>query len=168
MKPNPQNYLSTATLLMMATATGLCAGANYFNQPLLSSMASALNISEGLAAATVTLSQVAYAFGLLLLVPLGDKLEQRALAVGLMLLAANGLAISGWGGSFTALIVGTLITGVFSVAAQTLVPMAANLSDPLRSGRAVGLVMSGLVFGSVSALFSRHGAAAVCTAIWPQ
>lgn len=81
MKPNPQNYLSTATLLMMATATGLCAGANYFNQPLLSSMASALNISEGLAAATVTLSQVAYAFGLLFLVPLGDKLEQRALAV---------------------------------------------------------------------------------------
>ena len=88
MKTNPQSYLSTATLLMMATATGLCAGANYFNQPLLSSMASALNISEGLAAATVTLSQVTYAFGLLLLVPLGDKLEQRALAVGLMLLAA--------------------------------------------------------------------------------
>lgn len=75
MKPNPQNYLSTATLLMMATATGLCAGANYFNQPLLSSMASALDISEGLAAATVTLSQVAYAFGLLFLVPLGEQAE---------------------------------------------------------------------------------------------
>lgn len=147
MSEKHDSYLSTATLLIMATATGLCAGANYFNQPLLSSMASALNISEGLAASTVTLSQVAYAFGLLFLVPLGDKLEQRGLAVGLMLLAAAGLAISGWGGSFSLLIVGTLITGVFSVAAQTLVPMAANLSDPLRSGRAVGLVMSGLLAG---------------------
>ena len=39
---------------------------------------------------------MAYAFGLLFLVPLGDKLEQRGLAVGLMLLAAAGLAISGW------------------------------------------------------------------------
>jgi len=140
-------FLSTGTLLMMATATGLCAGANYFNQPLLHSIAQALEISEGVAAITVTLSQVAYAFGLLFLVPLGDKLEQRGLAVGLMLLAAAGLFISGYAQSFNLLLLGTLITGLFSVAAQTLIPMAANLSDPARSGRAVGLVMSGLLAG---------------------
>lgn len=140
-------FLSTGTLLMMATATGLCAGANYFNQPLLHSIAQALEISEGVAAITVTLSQVPYAFGLLFLVPLGDKLEQRSLAVGLMLLAAIGLLISGYAQSFNMLLIGTLVTGLFSVAAQTLVPMAANLSDPARSGRAVGLVMSGLLAG---------------------
>ncbi|MEH6565438.1 MAG: MFS transporter [Halopseudomonas sp.] len=140
-------YLSTATLLLMATATGLCAGANYFNQPLLHSIAQSLSISEGLAATTVTLSQVAYALGLLFLVPLGDKLEQRGLAVGLMLLATAGLLISGYAHNFNMLVIGTLITGLFSVAAQILVPMAANLSDPARSGRAVGLVMSGLLAG---------------------
>ncbi len=141
------HYLSTGILLMMATATGLCAGANYFNQPLLSSIALALGVSEGVAALTVTLSQVAYAVGLLFLVPLGDKLEQRGLAVGLMLTAALGLLISGYAQNFSMLLVGTLITGFFSVAAQILVPMAANLSDPARSGRAVGLVMSGLLAG---------------------
>lgn len=141
------HYLSTGILLMMAAATGLCAGANYFNQPLLSSIALALGVSEGIAALTVTLSQVAYAVGLLFLVPLGDKLEQRGLAVGLMLTAALGLLISGYAQNFSMLLVGTLITGFFSVAAQILVPMAANLSDPARSGRAVGLVMSGLLAG---------------------
>ncbi|MEH6490993.1 MFS transporter [Halopseudomonas sp.] len=142
-----KTYLSTATLLLMATATGLCAGANYFNQPLLHSIAQSLSISEGLAATTVTLSQVAYALGLLLLVPLGDKFEQRGLVVGLMLLATLGLLVSGYAQNFSMLVVGTLVTGLFSVAAQILVPMAANLSDPARSGRAVGLVMSGLLAG---------------------
>lgn len=140
-------YLSTGALLLMAAAAGLCAGANYFNQPLLNAIALALGVSEGLAALTVTLSQVAYAVGLLLLVPLGDKLEQRGLAVGLMLIAALGLLISGYAQNFSMLLVGTLATGFFSVAAQILVPMAANLSDPERSGRAVGLVMSGLLAG---------------------
>ena len=41
------NYLSTGILLMMAAATGLCAGANYFNQPLLSSIALVLGVSVG-------------------------------------------------------------------------------------------------------------------------
>lgn len=140
-------YLPTWILLLMATATGLCAGANYFNQPLLNSIALALDVSEGVAALTVTLSQVAYAVGLLFLVPLGDKLEQRGLAVGLMIIAAIGLLISGYAQNFSMLLIGTLVTGFFSVAAQILVPMAANLSDPARSGRAVGLVMSGLLAG---------------------
>ena len=75
-------YLRAPVLLLMAVATGLCAGSNYFNQPLLHSIAVELQVSDATAALTVTLSQVAYALGLLFLVPLGDKLERRGLAVG--------------------------------------------------------------------------------------
>lgn len=141
------NPLTTPVLLLMAVATGLCAGSNYFNQPLLHSIALALDVSDATAALTVTLSQLAYALGLLLFVPLGDKFERRGLASGLMLLAALGLFISGYADSFVMLVAGTMLTGLFSVAAQTLVPMAATLSDPQRSGRAVGIVMSGLLSG---------------------
>ena len=140
-------YLRAPVLLLMAVATGLCAGSNYFNQPLLHSIAVELQVSDATAALTVTLSQVAYALGLLFLVPLGDKLERRGLAVGLMLLAGGGLFISGYAGSFPVLLVGTVVTGFFSVAAQTMVPMAATLSDTRRSGQAVGWVMSGLLTG---------------------
>ena len=162
MAPLASRYLSTPVLLLMATATGLCAGSNYFNPPLLHSIALSLRISDAAAALTVTLAQVAYAFGLLLLVPLGDKLERRGLAVGLMVLAGLGLFISGQAQGFGMLLVGTVMTGLFSVAAQTLVPMAATLSDPRHSGRAVGLVMSGLLTGilvarSVAGLLSGVG-----------
>lgn len=154
--------LSTAVLLLMSVAAGLCAGSNYFNQPLLHSISVALNIAESTAAATVTLAQVSYALGVVLLVPLGDMLERRRLAVVLMLLAATGLFVSGFARGIGMLAVGTAMTGLFSVAAQTLVPMAATLSDPRRSGRAVGIVMSGLLVGilgarSVAGLLSGLG-----------
>jgi predicted MFS family arabinose efflux permease len=139
--------LPQGTLLLMATACGLCAGANYFNQPLLHSIAVDLGISEARASLTVTMAQVSYALGLLLLVPLGDMLERRRLVLGLMLLAALGMMASGMAHSFTLLAAGTLMTGLFSVAAQVLVPMAASFAAPGTSGRAVGLVMSGLLVG---------------------
>ena len=143
--------LTATVLLLMATACGLCAGANYFNQPLLNSIAQALQVSESTAGILVTCAQVSYAVGLLFLVPLGDMLERRRLIVSLMLLAACGLLVSGFAqwlpSPFAALVLGTLVTGLFSVAAQVLVPMAASMAAPAQSGRAVGLVMSGLLTG---------------------
>ena len=154
--------LSTPALLLMAVACGLCAGSNYFNQPLLHSIATHLQVRDASAALIVTLAQVAYAAGLLLLVPLGDLLERRRLIVTLMLLAAFGLFTSGFAHSYAMLALGTLLTGLFSVAAQVLVPLAATLAAPGRSGRAVGLVMSGLLTGilaarSVAGLLSEVG-----------
>ncbi len=154
--------MGTPTLLLMALACGLSVGGNYFNQPLLHSIAVSLQVSEATAALTVTMAQVAYAVGLLLLVPLGDMLERRGLVVALMLLAALGQFISGFAGSMAVLAAGTIMAGLFSVCAQVLVPMAAALSDPQRSGRAVGLVMSGMLTGilaarSVAGLLSELG-----------
>lgn len=149
----------------MTTACGLCAGANYFNQPLLNSMVRHLQISDAQASSTVTMAQVSYGLGLLFLVPLGDMLERRRLVLTLMLLAACGMllsGISGLAGSFALLAAGTLMAGVFSVAAQVLVPMAATFAAPGTSGRAVGLVMSGLLIGilasrSVAGILSDLG-----------
>ena len=122
--------ISTPVLLLMAVACGLCAGSNYFNQPLLHSIATQLQVRDASAALIVTLAQVAYAAGLLLLVPLGDLLERRRLIVTLMLLAAFGLFTSGLAHSYAMLALGTLLTGLFSVAAQVLVPLPATLAAP--------------------------------------
>ncbi len=91
----PRTTLSPGLLLVMAVACGLCVGGNYFNQPLLDSIAGALGVEQSTAAVTVTVSQVFYGLGLLFLVPLGDLVDRRRLSVGLMVLAALGQGCAG-------------------------------------------------------------------------
>ena len=52
----------------------------YYAQPLLGLIRHSFGISSGTAALVVTLTQVGYALGLALLLPLGDLLENRKLA----------------------------------------------------------------------------------------
>ena len=73
--------------------------------------------------------------------------DRRKLTVGLMLLAATGQAVSGFAPNFATLAVGIAVAGVFSVAAQVLIPFAASLAEPERSGQVVGTIMSGLLIG---------------------
>ncbi|MFD0484164.1 MFS transporter [Kineococcus sp. GCM10028916] len=143
--------LTRPLLLVMAVATGLTVGGNYVNQPLLDTIAGDLAVSDGRAAALVTVAQVSYGLGLLLVVPLGDLLERRRLLTVLALLAAAGHAVCALAPNYAVLVVGTAIAGVFSVAAQVLVPFAAELAEPGREGRAVGTVMSGLLIGALLA-----------------
>jgi len=49
--------------------------------------------------------------------------------------------------TLTIMLVGTALTGLFSVVAQILVPLAATLAEPERRGKVVGLIMSGLLLG---------------------
>ena len=148
--PTPKaqpTVLAAPALLLMALACGLCAGGNYFNQALLHSIALHFDVDDAAAGLSVTVAQVAYAVGLLFITPLGDKFERRRMAVVLMLLAAAGHALVGWSQSFAMFMAGPLIAGLFSVAAQVLVPMAAALAAPGHAGRNVGLVLSGLLVG---------------------
>lgn len=148
--PTPKaqpTVLAAPALLLMALACGLCAGGNYFNQALLHSIALHFDVDDAAAGLSVTVAQVAYAVGLLFITPLGDKFERRRMAVVLMLLAAAGHALVGWSQNFAMFMAGTLIAGLFSVAAQMLVPMAAALAAPGHAGRNVGLVLSGLLVG---------------------
>ncbi len=131
----------------MCLATGLCAGGNYFNQPLLDEISQSLVVSSATAATSVTVAQVAYAVGLIFLTPLGDLMERRKLTVGLIGLTAVGQAMAGFAPAFGVFMIGIAVAGLFSVAAQVLVPYAAILAPPGRGGKAVGTVMSGLLTG---------------------
>lgn len=139
--------LSSGLLLLMALATGLAVAGNYYAQPLLSTIADDLGLSTGAATRIVTTAQISYGAGLFLLVPLADLWERKGLIVGFMLLAAAGLALSALAPSLFWLLVGTAVAGLCSVVAQVLVPLAATLAAPEVRGRAVGVVLSGLLLG---------------------
>lgn len=131
----------------MSVATGLAVASNYYAQPLLDTIARAFNLSASSAGFIVTAAQLGYAAGLLFLVPLGDMFERRMLIVSMTLLAAGGMLITASSHSLTMMIIGTALTGLFSVVAQILVPLAATLASPEKRGKVVGTIMSGRCWG---------------------
>ncbi|EOZ4938146.1 MULTISPECIES: MFS transporter [Enterobacter cloacae complex] len=139
--------LSPALILLMSVATGLAVASNYYAQPLLDTIARAFDLSASSAGFIVTAAQLGYAAGLLFLVPLGDMFERRMLIVSMTLLAAGGMLITASSQSLTMMIIGTALTGLFSVVAQILVPLAATLASPEKRGKVVGTIMSGLLLG---------------------
>ncbi|WP_434778771.1 MFS transporter [Neisseria sp. Ec49-e6-T10] len=139
--------LTPSLLLLMAAATGIAVASNYYAQPLLHTIAENLNLSFTTAGSIVTVAQLGYALGLVFLVPLGDILERKKLIIIMMLLSTAGLVVSACAQNFMHLIIGTVLTGLFVVVAQLLVPFAATLAEPAYRGRAVGIVMSGLLLG---------------------
>ncbi|WMJ71378.1 MFS transporter [Stenotrophomonas sp. 24(2023)] len=147
MDPTPLPSLHRWQVLLMAFATGVAVASNYYAQPLLHTMAGQFGVPFGQIGIVVTAAQLSYAAGLILLVPLGDLFERRRLIVVMSLLSACGLVISALAPSLPWLLLGTALTGLFSVVAQVLVPFAATLAEPQHRGRVVGTLMSGLLLG---------------------
>ena len=139
--------MTPAMIRLFAVSVGLIVASLYYVQPLLPEIASAFGVGEGTAARLVTWTQLGYAAGLALIVPLGDALDRRTLTLtltALSVLALLGVAVSPVFWLFT---LASLLLGLTSVAAQVLVPLSASLADDADRGRVVGSVMGGLLLG---------------------
>lgn len=139
--------LSRGMVMLMAFTTGIAVASNYYAQPLLHSIADYFQLSYASAGVIVTLAQLSYALGLVLLVPLGDLFEQRRLIITMLLLSTSGLLLSALSMNIWMLFMGTCITSFFSVVAQVIVPLGSALASPHQRGQVVGTIMSGLLLG---------------------
>lgn len=138
--------------ILFALAGGATVGNLYLAQPLLGEISAELGISPGTAGLLVTLSQVGYAFGVFLLVPLGDTLNRKRMIPVIMFLSALSLAGCVLAPSFAVLLITLALVGLTNVAGQLLTPLAGDLATDEQRGRVVGRVVSGLLLG---VLFSR-------------
>jgi predicted MFS family arabinose efflux permease len=133
--------------LLFAVAGGAAVGNLYWAQPLLDDIASSLGTSAALAGLLVTLTQVGYALGILLVVPLGDVLDRKRLIPGVLVASAVALLFAAVAPSFAVLLVALALVGLTTVAGQLLIPLAGDLADPASRGRVVGTIASGVLTG---------------------
>lgn len=119
----------------------------YYAQPLAGPISHALGLPPAAAGLIVTMTQAGYGLGLLLVAPLGDLFENRALIRTMVLLAAAALALAGVAGLPGPFLACAMMVGVGSVAVQILVPYASHLAPEAVRGRVVGKVMGGLMVG---------------------
>jgi len=139
--------MSRYVTLLFAVVCGMSVANIYFAQPILDNLSRAFGIDYSTIGILITITQICYAVGLLLLVPLGDLLSQRRLIIGQMLLSIIALVIVGTASSSTVLFAGMALVGLLAVVTQTLVAFAATMAAPAERGRVVGMVTSGIVIG---------------------
>ena len=139
------------TLWAMAVGSGLAVANIYYGQPLLADMGRYFGVDDRRMGMVAMLSQVGYATGMLLFLPLGDRLERRSFILAMLGAVTVALLAVAAAPSFAWLAAASLAVGVASVAPQLLVPFAAHLAEPEERGRVVGTVMSGLLIGILAA-----------------
>jgi len=139
--------LTPALTVVFAIACGLCVANIYYAQPLIGPVAQTLQLHAGLAGLIMTLTQLGYGTGLLLLVPLADVVENRRLVLGALVGAVVGLAGIALSDSAATFLAASFLVGACAVAAQVLLPFASHLAPEATRGKTVGNIMAGLLAG---------------------
>jgi hypothetical protein len=89
--------LSPSCIGIMAAAGGIAVANLYYNQPMLPDIGRSFGVSANLIALLPMLTQIGYALGLFLFVPLGDTVDRRRLVWMLLLgivVSLAGLAVA--------------------------------------------------------------------------
>src|SRR5580704_6235293 len=139
--------VSKLITFLLALACGLIVANLYYAQPLAGPISAALGLSPEAAGLVVTMAQVGYVAGLLLIVPLGDLVENRNLVLCVICVAALALFGAALSTQPLPFLFAALLIGLGSVAVQILIPYAAHLAPEAARGRVVGNVTTGLMIG---------------------
>ncbi len=134
-------------LLMMATMAGVTVANCYYNQPLLELISSELRVSHANANLITVVTQIGYALGLCLIIPMGDLFSRRRIIIVNMLTAALMTALIAVATNVYVIWGASLLLGASSVIPQLFIPMAGQFSEPRNKSRNMGIVLSGLLTG---------------------
>ncbi|WP_202901349.1 MFS transporter [Chania multitudinisentens] len=147
-------------VMLFACASAISVANVYYAQPLLDALAADFVISQAAIGSVITSTQVGCALALLLLVPLGDKMNRRSL----MLIQLGALVVTligiGLVTSALALLIGMLMVGLLGTAmTQGLIAYAATAAAPAERGRVIGAAQGGVVIGLLLARVVAGGVA---------
>ena len=147
MTPQKQPKSPRTPLHFLGLACAIGVSTLYFNQPLLVDMGRTYHQASGHVMFVAGATQVGYAFGLLLFVPLGDLMERRALMTRMYAAVVVALLLVSMAPSLAWLIVGSLLLGAVASVTHIVLPIAPDMVPHEQRGRAIGTVMMGLLLG---------------------
>jgi len=132
---------------LLAVAAAATVANLYYVQPLLPEVARTFGATPRAIGWVPVLTQVGYAIGLFLFIPLGDAVERRRLILALVAASAAALAATALARGPASLAAASFLVGFFTVVPHGAVPLAAHHATPGERGRVIGLVMGGVLVG---------------------
>jgi predicted MFS family arabinose efflux permease len=150
MKSSTQT-LTAFDAVVLSICCGLSVATAYYNQAMLPLMGDSFAVSAASTGQIATATQLGYALGLLLFVPLGDRVQRRHLIVALLVGNVASLLWCASTGSFSGVLISSVAVGVSAISAQIIIPGAMSRVGPEHRGRVLGLMVSGLSAGGLLA-----------------
>lgn len=147
----PNGGIPRGTLFAMAVIGGLTVANLYYNQPLLEAMRQSLGATELQANIITFITQLGYAAGLVLVVPLADKVSRRKIITVNMSVAVACCLVIALTCNLWLIWSASLVLGCNSVVPQMFIPVASHFSKPENKSRNMGIVLTGLLSGVLGA-----------------
>jgi Arabinose efflux permease len=151
--PTSPAGMSRTMTLLFALAGASAVGNLYWAQPLLTRIAEDLGVSASSSGVLVTVTQLGYALGVLLLVPLGDAFNRRRFIPMVMGLSVLSLLFCSLAPGYGALLGGLAVLGVTTISGQLLVPLAGDLASTHQRGTVIGTIASSMLIGIMLSRF---------------
>lgn len=139
--------LTRPVIVLFSLASGLAVATIYFSQPLLDTIGAQFSMPTAHVGIVLTLTQIGYAIGLLLVVPLGDIVDQRRLIIGQTVLLSASLCATAISPNAWTFLASVTALGALAVVTQVMVTYTAVHAAPERQGWAVGVVTGGIISG---------------------
>ena len=138
-KSNKPTTIDNWLVWVMAITCGLTAANLYYMQPLLAAMGRNFAVSINQIGLTATLGQLGFACGLILIVPLGDKYNQRTLIVSMLCILAVALTAMACAWTIVLLSIASFAVGLTTIIPELIIPFAVSLAPSNERGRIAGL-----------------------------
>lgn len=156
----PANEERSLVALLIVSAF-IVAGGIHYQTPMLAAIAEEFQADAATAGWVPTLSFGGMLLGILLFVPLGDRIDKRKLVLAKIVVLALTQALMAAAPSIAVLAAGSLVTGICSSLLQSFIAITAETAHPNHRGRALGTqlmaMFSGILFARiVGGLIATH------------
>ncbi len=145
--PSDSPSLSRSLVFLLAIGAGLSVASLYYSQPMLGVLGVDIHANAETLGWIPTLTQLGYAFGILMLAPLGDRHDRKRIILIKAAVLSLALLAAAVAPSIGVLLAASFVVGVSATLAQDIVPAAAHLAPAEQRGKIVGTVMTGLLLG---------------------
>ncbi|MEE4277562.1 MAG: MFS transporter [Halieaceae bacterium] len=156
--PAARDQLGTRAVVLLAVASAIVTANAYYIHPIIGRVAESFGVSAGLIGAVPAFNQIALALGVLLLLPLGDRMTNRTLVA--LCLSAQVLALLAMATvqRYALFVAASTLLGFFTITPYLLPAYASKRVDGTRLGFVTALLTTGVVFG---VQFSRLGSGVI-------
>ena len=141
------DHISRGTLATLVLGAGMTSANLHYQAPMLAVLAREFDAPADTVGLVPMATMIGYALGLLLLAPLGDRVEKKLLIISKLGLLVAIFTTAGFAVSLPMLIVASFLVGALSGVTQDVVTVGVQIAPTEARGRVLSQVMTGVFLG---------------------